>query len=126
MDGFRVVRLEDVASTADIVITATGTVDHSNVHVHVHVLGTKHVVRREHMNKLKDGCILANMGHTTNEIDVSSLKDLNKEKIRPHVSHIIWPDGKAIILLADVRLLSPDCWIILLSLKSINDITRHI
>ena len=56
------------------------------------------------MNKLKDGCILANMGHTTNEIDVSSLKDLNKEKIRPHVSHIVWPDGKVVILLADVRL----------------------
>ena len=44
------------------------------------------------------------MGHTTNEIDVSSLKDLNKEKIRPHVSHIVWPDGKVVILLADVRL----------------------
>lgn len=54
------------------------------------------------MNKLKDGCILANMGHTYNEIDVASLKDLKREKIRPHVSHVIWPNGKAVVLLADV------------------------
>lgn len=54
------------------------------------------------MNNLKDGCIVANMGHSCHEIDVPSLKNLKKEKIRPQVSHIIWPDGKTVILLAEV------------------------
>ena len=55
------------------------------------------------MNKLKDGCILANMGHSSHEIDVQSLKDLKKERIRPRVSHYIWPNDKRIVLLAEVH-----------------------
>ena len=54
------------------------------------------------MNNLKDGCILANMGHSVHEIDTGSLKELKKERIRPHVSHIIWPDEKRLVLLAEV------------------------
>ena len=55
------------------------------------------------MNKLKDGCILANMGHSCHEIDVQSLKDLKKERIRPRVAHYIWPNDKRIVLLAEVH-----------------------
>ena len=54
------------------------------------------------MDHMKDGCIVANMGHSVHEIDTPSLKDLKKEKIRPHVSHIIWPDERRIVLLAEV------------------------
>lgn len=60
------------------------------------------MVTRRHMDKLKSGCIVANMGHSVHEIHVDSLKDLKKERIRRHVSHIIWPDGKRIVLLAEV------------------------
>ena len=66
-------------------------------------IGTRHVVCRKHMNKLKDGCILANMGHSSHEIDVQSLKDLKKERIRPRVAHYIWPNDKRIVLLAEVH-----------------------
>ena len=54
------------------------------------------------MDKLKEGCIIANMGHSVQEIDTGSLKDLKREKIRPHVTHIVWPDEKRIVLLAEV------------------------
>jgi adenosylhomocysteinase len=94
MDGFRVVRLEEILPMIDVLITATGT---------------RHVVRREHMDKLKDGCILANMGHSTNEIDTSCFGDLKKEKIRPHVSHLTWPNGKQLVLLAEGRLVNQIC-----------------
>ena len=56
------------------------------------------------MDKLKDGCIVANMGHSMYEIDTNSIKDLKKERIRPHVAHVIWPDEKRIVLLAEVRM----------------------
>ena len=54
------------------------------------------------MDKLKHGCIIANMGHSNHEIDMESLRDLKREKIRHHVSHITWPDGRHIVLVADV------------------------
>jgi len=96
MQGFRVVRLEDVVHYADIVVTCTGN---------------KNVVTREHMNKMKSGCILANMGHSFVEIDVNSLSttDLSWERVRSQVDHIFWPDGKHIVLLAKGRLANHCC-----------------
>ncbi|XP_017769694.1 PREDICTED: adenosylhomocysteinase 2 isoform X2 [Nicrophorus vespilloides] len=96
MDGYRVVRLNEVIRNVDIVITATGN---------------KNVVTREHMDKMKSGCIVCNMGHSNTEIDVNSLRttDLTWEKIRSQVDHVIWPDGKRIILLAEGRLVNLSC-----------------
>ena len=111
MDGFRVVKLEDVASFIDILITATGT---------------RHVVCRKHMNKLKDGCILANMGHSSHEIDVQSLKDLKKERIRPRVAHYIWPNDKRIVLLAEGKLLNQVCSKVLSLVFSITSATQSL
>ncbi|GFS42735.1 adenosylhomocysteinase-like 1 [Trichonephila inaurata madagascariensis] len=94
MDGFRVVKLNEVVRNIDILVTATGN---------------KNVVTREHMDKMKNGCILCNMGHSNTEIDVQSLKGLTWEKVRSQVDHIIWPDGKRIILLAEGRLANLSC-----------------
>uniref|UniRef100_A0A1B0CWI5 S-adenosyl-L-homocysteine hydrolase NAD binding domain-containing protein n=1 Tax=Lutzomyia longipalpis TaxID=7200 RepID=A0A1B0CWI5_LUTLO len=96
MDGFRVVKLNEVIRNVDIVITATGN---------------KNVVVREHMDKMKSGCIVCNMGHSNTEIDVNSLRtpDLTWEKVRSQVDHIVWPDGKRIILLAEGRLVNLSC-----------------
>uniref|UniRef100_S4RNT9 S-adenosyl-L-homocysteine hydrolase NAD binding domain-containing protein n=1 Tax=Petromyzon marinus TaxID=7757 RepID=S4RNT9_PETMA len=75
--------------------------------------GNKHVVRREHMERLKGGAIVCNMGHSNTEIDVASLHttELTWERVRPQVDHIIWPDGKRITLLAEEqgRLLNLSC-----------------
>ncbi|KAG8196870.1 hypothetical protein JTE90_027582 [Oedothorax gibbosus] len=94
MDGFRVVRINEVVRSIDILVTATGN---------------KNVVTREHMDKMKNGCILCNMGHSNTEIDVTSLKGLVWEKVRSQVDHVIWPDGKRIILLAEGRLANLSC-----------------
>ncbi|XP_023307776.1 adenosylhomocysteinase-like 1 [Lucilia cuprina] len=96
MDGFRVVKLNEVIRNVDIVVTATGN---------------KNVVVREHMDKMKNGCIICNMGHSNTEIDVNSLRtpDLTWEKVRSQVDHIIWPEGKYIILLAEGRLVNLSC-----------------
>ncbi|GLH11646.1 Adenosylhomocysteinase [Gryllus bimaculatus] len=96
MDGFRVVKLNEVIRNVDIVITATGN---------------KNVVTREHMDKMKNGCIVCNMGHSNTEIDVNSLRtpDLTWEKVRSQVDHVIWPDGKRIVLLAEGRLVNLSC-----------------
>ena len=75
------------------------------------LLGNKHVVRREHMNLLKDGCVVGNMGHSVHEIDTHCLKDLKREKIRPHVAHIIWPDERRIVLLAEVSGCGQRVWL---------------
>lgn len=93
MDGFRVVKLPDVVKHVDIVVTATGN---------------KNVVTRTDLDKLKSGCIVCNMGHSNTEIDVQSLRtpDLTWEKVRSQVDHISWPDGKKIILLAEVKFFS--------------------
>lgn len=96
MDGFRVVKLSEVVKKADIVITATGN---------------KNVVTREHMDRMKNGCIVCNMGHSNTEIDVQSLRtpELTWEKVRSQVDHVIWPDGKRIVLLAEGRLVNLSC-----------------
>ncbi|XP_065066684.1 S-adenosylhomocysteine hydrolase-like protein 1 isoform X2 [Rhopilema esculentum] len=96
MDGFRVVRMEEVIKQVDILVTCTGN---------------KHVVRKEHLDRLKNGCIVCNMGHSNTEIDVASLRspDLTWEKVRSQVDHIIWPDGKRITLLAEGRLVNLSC-----------------
>ncbi|XP_023705483.1 adenosylhomocysteinase-like 1 isoform X2 [Cryptotermes secundus] len=96
MDGFRIVKLNEVIRNVDIVITATGN---------------KNVVTREHMDKMKNGCVVCNMGHSNTEIDVNSLRtpDLTWEKVRSQVDHVIWPDGRRIVLLAEGRLVNLSC-----------------
>ena len=91
MDGYEVVTLEDAAPTADIIITATGNRD---------------IVRLEHMRAVKDMCIIGNIGHFDNEIQVASLKNLKWTNIKPQVDMITFPDGKRIILLSEGRLLN--------------------
>ncbi|XP_054632988.1 S-adenosylhomocysteine hydrolase-like protein 1 isoform X2 [Dunckerocampus dactyliophorus] len=96
MDGFRVIQLSEVVRQVDMVITCTGN---------------KHVVVREHMDRMKNGCIVCNMGHSNTEIDLVSLRtaELRWERVRPQVDHIIWPDGRRIVLLAEGRLLNLSC-----------------
>ncbi|XP_075988156.1 adenosylhomocysteinase-like 1 isoform X2 [Anticarsia gemmatalis] len=96
MDGFRVVKLNEVIRQVDIVITATGN---------------KGVVTREHMERMKNGCVVCNMGHSNTEIDVHALRtpDLLWERVRSQVDHIIWANGKRIVLLAEGRLANLCC-----------------
>lgn len=96
MDGFRLVKLNEVIRQVDIVITCTGN---------------KNVVTREHLDRMKNSCIVCNMGHSNTEIDVASLRtpELTWERVRSQVDHVIWPDGKRIILLAEGRLLNLSC-----------------
>jgi adenosylhomocysteinase len=94
MSGYRVVRLEDVASELDILVTTTGNCN---------------IVRREHMNKMKHQAILANVGHFDIEIDIASLNDSEREEIKPQVDHVIFPDGKRLIILAKGRLANLGC-----------------
>uniref|UniRef100_A0A8C7DMU5 Putative adenosylhomocysteinase 3 n=3 Tax=Oncorhynchus kisutch TaxID=8019 RepID=A0A8C7DMU5_ONCKI len=96
MDGFRLVKLSEVIRQVDIVITCTGN---------------KNVVVREYLDRMKNGCIVCNMGHSNTEIDVASLRtpELTWERVRSQVDHVIWPDGKRIVLLAEGRLLNLSC-----------------
>lgn len=94
MEGYRVVTMDYAANKADIFVTATGNVN---------------VITREHMNMMKDQSIVCNIGHFDNEIDVASLSDLHWEEIKPQVDHVIFPDGKRIILLAKGRLVNLGC-----------------
>jgi len=94
MEGYRVVTLEDACSKADIFVTATGN--------------TK-VITLEHMRKMRDQAIVCNIGHFDNEIDVASLRELEWDNIKPQVDHIVFPDGKRIILLAEGRLVNLGC-----------------
>ena len=89
-------KLAEVVQRVDIVITATGN---------------KNVVTRDNMDKMKNGCIVCNMGHSNTEIDVLSLKtaDLTWEKVRSQVDHIIWPSGKRMVLLAEGRRVNLSC-----------------
>jgi adenosylhomocysteinase len=91
MDGYRVVTMEYAADKADIFVTATGNFN---------------VIRHEHMLKMKNNAIVCNIGHFDNEIDVASLKQYQWENIKPQVDHIIFPDGKRIILLSEGRLVN--------------------
>jgi len=94
MEGYRVVRMDDVADQGDIFVTATGNVN---------------VVTHEHMKRMKDEAIVCNIGHFDSEIDVTSLRQHTWENIKPQVDHIIFPDGKKIILLAEGRLVNLGC-----------------
>jgi adenosylhomocysteinase len=94
MEGYRVVTMDEAASQADIFVTATGNF---------------HVITHEHMKAMKHNAIVCNIGHFDNEIDVASLKQYTWENIKPQVDHIIFPDGKRIILLAEGRLVNLGC-----------------
>lgn len=94
MEGYEVVTLEDAVEEADIFVTTTGNYN---------------IIRHEHMEKMKDQAIVCNIGHFDNEIDVASLEKYEWENIKDQVDHIIFPDGKRIILLAQGRLVNLGC-----------------
>jgi adenosylhomocysteinase len=94
MEGYRVVTLDYAADKADIFVSATGNF---------------HVITHEHMKRMKHNAIVCNIGHFDNEIDVASLKQYTWENIKPQVDHIIFPDGKRVILLAEGRLVNLGC-----------------
>jgi adenosylhomocysteinase len=95
MEGYRVVTMDEVADQADIFVTATGN---------------KHVITYDHMARMKDQAIVCNIGHFDNEIAVADLEAQCKwEEIKPQVDHVIFPDGKRIILLAQGRLVNLGC-----------------
>jgi len=94
MEGYKVVTMEEAAPHADIFVTATGNY---------------HVITRAHMEVMKDQAIVCNIGHFDNEIDVAAIEDLQWEEIKPQVDHVIFPDGKRIILLAQGRLVNLGC-----------------
>jgi adenosylhomocysteinase len=94
MEGYRVVTMEYAADKADIFVTATGNF---------------HVITHAHMKAMKNNAIVCNIGHFDNEIDVASLSDCKMEEIKPQVDHVIFPDGKRIILLAQGRLVNLGC-----------------
>src|SRR5688572_9847084 len=94
MEGYRVVTMEEAADKADIFVTTTGNF---------------HVITHDHMKRMKNNAIVCNIGHFDNEIDVASLKQYKWDNIKPQVDHIIFPDGKRIILLAEGRLVNLGC-----------------
>jgi adenosylhomocysteinase len=94
MEGYRVVDFDEVCDQVDIVVTATGNY---------------HVVTGPQMDRMKDQAIVCNIGHFDNEIDVEYLRKYEWEEIKPQVDHIIFPDGKRIILLAEGRLVNLGC-----------------
>ncbi|HYM47556.1 MAG TPA: adenosylhomocysteinase [Burkholderiaceae bacterium] len=94
MEGYRVVTMDYAADKADIFVTATGNF---------------HVITRDHMLRMKDQAIVCNIGHFDNEIDIAGVKQYQWENIKPQVDHIIFPDGKRIILLAEGRLVNLGC-----------------
>ena len=94
MEGYRVVEFDDICDQVDIVVTATGNY---------------HVVSGAQMDRMRDQAIVCNIGHFDNEIDVEYLKKYEWENIKPQVDHIIFPDGKRIILLAEGRLVNLGC-----------------
>ncbi len=94
MEGYRVVTMDYAADKADIFVTATGNF---------------HVITHEHLKRMKNQAIVCNIGHFDNEIDVAALKAYAWENIKPQVDHVIFPDGKRIILLAEGRLVNLGC-----------------
>jgi len=94
MEGYRVVTMDYAVDQADIFVTCTGNID---------------VITHEHMKRMKNNAIVCNIGHFDNEIEVASLKQYRWENIKPQVDHIIFPDGKRIILLAEGRLVNLGC-----------------
>ncbi|MDH3979438.1 MAG: adenosylhomocysteinase [Gammaproteobacteria bacterium] len=94
MEGYRVVTMEDAADKANIFVTCTGNY---------------HVINHDHMVKMQDQAIVCNIGHFDNEIDIASMKQYQWENIKPQVDHIILPNGKRILLLAEGRLVNLGC-----------------
>jgi adenosylhomocysteinase len=94
MEGYRVVTMDQAADKADIFVSATGNFG---------------VITFDHMAKMKNQSIVCNIGHFDSEIDVASLRKLKWENIKPQVDHVIFPDGKRIILLAEGRLVNLGC-----------------
>lgn len=94
MEGYRVVRMDDVVSEADIFVTTTGNFN---------------IITPEHMAAMKNEAIVCNIGHFDNEIDIAGLKDVTWENIKPQVDHIVFADGKRIIMLAEGRLVNLGC-----------------
>jgi adenosylhomocysteinase len=94
MEGYKVVTMDYAADKCDIFVTSTGN---------------KHVITHDHMAKMKDQAIVCNIGHFDNEIDIASVEKYTWEEIKPQVDHIIFPDGKKIIMLAKGRLVNLGC-----------------
>jgi len=94
MEGYRVVTMDYACDKADIFVTATGNF---------------HVITHDHMKKMKNQAIVCNIGHFDNEIDIASIEKCEWEEIKPQVDHVIFPDGKRIILLAKGRLVNLGC-----------------
>ena len=94
MEGFRVVTMDYAADKADIFVTATGN------------LG---VINHDHMKRMKHNAIVCNIGHFDSEIEIASLKQYKWENIKPQVDHVIFPDGKRLIILAEGRLVNLGC-----------------
>jgi len=94
MEGYRVVTMDYACDKADIFVTATGNID---------------IITHEHMKRMKNQAIVCNIGHFDNEIEVAALKQYKWENIKPQVDHVIFPDGKRIILLAEGRLVNLGC-----------------
>lgn len=94
MEGFQVVTMEDACKFGDIFVTTTGNVD---------------VITRAHMDQMKHNAIVCNIGHFDSEIQIAALGSLQWEEIKPQVDHVIWPNGKRIIVLAKGRLVNLGC-----------------
>lgn len=94
MEGYRVVTMEEAAPIGDIFVTATGN---------------HHVINYEHMKAMKHQAIVSNIGHFDSEIDIASLRQHTWENIKPQVDHVIFPDGKRLIILAEGRLVNLGC-----------------
>ncbi len=94
MEGYKVVTMEEAALVGDIFVTCTGNLK---------------VITRAHMDTMKDQAIVCNIGHFDSEIDIAGLRDLQWENIKPQVDHVIFPDGKRIIVLAEGRLVNLGC-----------------
>ena len=94
MEGYRVVTMEEAAPVADIFVTATGN---------------WHVITLDHMQQMKNNAIVCNIGHFDGEIDIKSLRKFPWENIKPQVDHVIFPDSKRLILLAEGRLVNLGC-----------------
>jgi len=94
MEGYRVVTMDQACDKADIFVSATGNFG---------------VITYDHMAKMKNQSIVCNIGHFDSEIDVASLRNLKWDNIKPQVDHIIFPDGKRLILLAEGRLVNLGC-----------------
>jgi adenosylhomocysteinase len=94
MEGYRVVTMDEAASQANIFVTATGNAS---------------VITHDHIMQMQDQAIVCNIGHFDSEIDIASLRQYKWENIKPQVDHIILPNGKRIIMLAEGRLVNLGC-----------------